>query len=78
MFLNWHVFRKGSSARRLQYSLDEDDILQYAIAQSLSSSDPNASHQIENPYDQVDIWEALRGSNNVTDLITEEDKHLQR
>lgn len=50
---------------------DEDDLLQFAIQQSLIESGS------EN--DQVDIWEALRGQRPLTPgALSDEDSQLQR
>lgn len=59
--------------------LDEDDMLQYAIEQSLAESSGGACsvHQnIESSSDKVDIWEALRGQG--VGAEDEEDEQLQR
>lgn len=59
--------------------LDEDDMLQYAIEQSLAESSGGACsvHQnMESSSDKVDIWEALRGQG--VGAEDEEDEQLQR
>lgn len=50
---------KDSDVRR-QMTLDEDDMLQYAIEQSLVESSSGACGVIQQGTDKVDIWEALR------------------
>uniref|UniRef100_A0A1A9UR25 ANK_REP_REGION domain-containing protein n=1 Tax=Glossina austeni TaxID=7395 RepID=A0A1A9UR25_GLOAU len=79
-----HYADKGSDNRRLQLALDEDDMLQYAIEQSLAESAGVGGTGAfglpmeQNSSDKVDIWEALRGQGAGTDFLTEEDEQLQR
>ncbi|XP_075166910.1 ankyrin repeat domain-containing protein 13D [Haematobia irritans] len=74
-----HYTKKGTEARR-QMPLDEDDMLQYAIEQSLAESSGGACglhvHNREVFSDKVDIWEALRGQG--VGAEDEEDEQLQR
>lgn len=67
----------GADSRR-QLPLDEDDMLQYAIEQSLVESTGGAcSLTLDGTSaDKVDIWEALRGQGVGAD--DEEDEQLQR
>ena len=64
--------------------LDEDDMLQYAIEQSLVESSGGAiggsSSSSFADNEKVDIWEALRGQGVGADapLLAEEDEQLQR
>ncbi|KAL9920979.1 ankyrin repeat domain-containing protein 13D isoform 1-T1 [Glossina fuscipes fuscipes] len=79
-----HYADKGSDNRRLQLALDEDDMLQYAIEQSLAESAGVGGTGAfglpmeQNSSDKVDIWEALRGQGAGTDFLTDEDEQLQR
>ena len=61
--------RKGSEFRRQVTFEDEDELIQFAIQQSLIESGS------EN--DQVDIWEALRAQRPVTPSYYD-DEQLQR
>lgn len=66
----------GTDTRR-QMPLDEDDMLQYAIEQSLAETTGAACGvHLENSSDKVDIWEALRGQG--VGAEDEEDEQLQR
>uniref|UniRef100_A0A6M2DGE1 Putative gpcr-chaperone n=1 Tax=Xenopsylla cheopis TaxID=163159 RepID=A0A6M2DGE1_XENCH len=67
-----HYIKIGPGGRRQHSFEDEDDLLQYAIQQSLIEAGS------EN--DQVDIWEALRGQrpNSPSNNVGEEEKELQR
>lgn len=57
--------------RNVNRMQDEDDLLQFAIQQSLIESGS------EN--DQVDIWEALRAQRPLTPgALSDEDSQLQR
>lgn len=58
---------------RRQLTIDEDDLLQYAIEQSLVEN-------TEKETDKVDIWEALRGQSgsSTSSLMQDEEAHLQR
>ncbi|XP_036332922.1 ankyrin repeat domain-containing protein 13D isoform X2 [Rhagoletis pomonella] len=71
-----HYVNRDADTLR-QMPLDEDDMLQYAIEQSLveTTSGASASNTAEDT-DKVDIWEALRGQG--VDGIPEEDEQLQR
>ncbi|XP_030081231.1 ankyrin repeat domain-containing protein 13B isoform X3 [Drosophila hydei] len=73
-----YVNRDGDSRR--QIPLDEDDMLQYAIEQSLAeTSGAGGACGLDNDTDKVDIWEVLRGQNAVgTELLPEDDEQLQR
>ncbi|KRG04839.1 ankyrin repeat domain-containing protein 13D isoform X2 [Drosophila mojavensis] len=70
---------RGADARR-QIPLDEDDMLQYAIEQSLAeTSGAGGACGLDSDTDKVDIWEVLRGQNAVgTELLPEDDEQLQR
>ncbi|KAH8283556.1 hypothetical protein KR018_006456 [Drosophila ironensis] len=71
---------RGSDARR-QIPIDEDDMLQYAIEQSLveTSGAGGACGVDARDDDKVDIWEVLRGQSVVgSDLLPEDDEQLQR
>ncbi|XP_065367612.1 ankyrin repeat domain-containing protein 13D isoform X3 [Calliphora vicina] len=72
-----HYTNKGTDSRR-QMPLDEDDMLQYAIEQSLVESSGGACglNLDGTSTDKVDIWEALRGQGVGAD--DEEDEQLQR
>ncbi|XP_046811052.1 ankyrin repeat domain-containing protein 13D isoform X1 [Lucilia cuprina] len=72
-----HYTNKGADSRR-QMPLDEDDMLQYAIEQSLVESSGGACglNFDGTSTDKVDIWEALRGQGVGAD--DEEDEQLQR
>ncbi|XP_013097671.2 ankyrin repeat domain-containing protein 13D [Stomoxys calcitrans] len=74
-----HYTKKGADSRR-QMPLDEDDMLQYAIEQSLVETSGGACsinvHNMESSSDKVDIWEALRGQG--VGAEDEEDEQLQR
>lgn len=74
-----HYASRGGDARR-QIPLDEDDMLQYAIEQSLAeTSGAGGACGLDNDSDKVDIWEVLRGQNTVgTELLPEDDEQLQR
>ncbi|XP_064535923.1 ankyrin repeat domain-containing protein 13D [Drosophila montana] len=74
-----HYANRGADSRR-QIPLDEDDMLQYAIEQSLAeSSGAVGACGLDNETDKVDIWEVLRGQNAVgTELLPEDDEQLQR
>ncbi|EDW71426.1 ankyrin repeat domain-containing protein 13D isoform X1 [Drosophila virilis] len=74
-----HYVNRGADSRR-QIPLDEDDMLQYAIEQSLAeSSGAVGACGLDNETDKVDIWEVLRGQNAVgTELLPEDDEQLQR
>ncbi|XP_026461286.1 ankyrin repeat domain-containing protein 13D-like [Ctenocephalides felis] len=67
-----HYVKIGPGGRRQHSFEDEDDLLQYAIQQSLIEAGS------EN--DQVDIWEALRGQrpNSPSNNVEDEEKELQR
>ncbi|KAH8337043.1 ankyrin repeat domain-containing protein 13D [Drosophila kikkawai] len=72
-----HYTNRGSDVRR-QIPLDEDDMLQYAIEQSLVETSGACGVDAKDD-DKVDIWEVLRGQNVVgTDLLPEDDEQLQR
>ncbi|XP_004534837.1 ankyrin repeat domain-containing protein 13D isoform X2 [Ceratitis capitata] len=72
-----HYANKDADLRR-QLPLDEDDMLQYAIEQSMTETTDAAvaAPHISGDSDKVDIWEALRGQG--TDGIVDEDEQLQR
>ncbi|XP_067627016.1 ankyrin repeat domain-containing protein 13D isoform X2 [Eurosta solidaginis] len=72
-----HYVNRDADPRR-QIPLDEDDMLQYAIEQSLvdTTAGGSAVPNIVEDTDKVDIWEALRGQGS--DGIPEEDEQLQR
>lgn len=61
-------------------TLDEDDMLQYAIEQSLVESSGGACGIVEEDTDKVDIWEALRGQGVGAEsaLTPDEDAQIQR
>ncbi|XP_055916082.1 ankyrin repeat domain-containing protein 13D isoform X2 [Eupeodes corollae] len=67
-----HYTNRDTNVRR-QITIDEDDLLQYAIEQSLVES-------TEKETDKVDIWEALRGQSGSSNssLIQDEEAQLQR
>lgn len=66
-----HYINKGNDLRRQLTLEDEDDLLQFAIEQSLMESGSES--------EQVDIWEALRGQRTATpNSLTDEDAQLQR
>eukprot|EP00099_Drosophila_melanogaster_P019995 NP_611396.1 uncharacterized protein Dmel_CG15118, isoform B [Drosophila melanogaster] len=72
-----HYTNRGSDVRR-QIPLDEDDMLQYAIEQSLVETSGACGVDARDD-DKVDIWEVLRGQNVVgSDLLPEDDEQLQR
>ncbi|KAH8340227.1 hypothetical protein KR067_007882 [Drosophila pandora] len=71
---------RGSDSRR-QMPIDEDDMLQYAIEQSLveTRGGGGACGVDARDDDKVDIWEVLKGQNVVgSDLLPEDDEQLQR
>ncbi|XP_054737468.1 ankyrin repeat domain-containing protein 13D isoform X2 [Anastrepha obliqua] len=72
-----HYANRGADSRR-QLPLDEDDMLQYAIEQSLVETTAGAASVplVAEDTDKVDIWEALRGQG--ADGIPDEDEQLQR
>ncbi|KAH8400728.1 hypothetical protein KR009_000674 [Drosophila setifemur] len=71
-----HYTSRGSDPRR--QILDEDDMLQYAIEQSLVETSGACGMEARDD-DKVDIWEVLRGQSAVgTDLLPEDDEQLQR
>ncbi|KAH8300079.1 hypothetical protein KR044_009526 [Drosophila immigrans] len=74
-----HYANRGGDSRR-QMPLDEDDMLQYAIEQSLAeTSGTGGACGLDNDSDKVDIWEVLRGQHAVgTELLPEDDEQLQR
>ncbi|XP_030371846.1 ankyrin repeat domain-containing protein 13D isoform X2 [Scaptodrosophila lebanonensis] len=74
-----HYVNRGGDARR-QIPLDEDDMLQYAIEQSLAeTSGAGGACGLDEDTDKVDIWEVLRGQHVVgSDLLPEDDEQLQR
>lgn len=74
-----HYANRGGDARR-QIPLDEDDMLQYAIEQSLAeTSGAGGACGLDNDSDKVDIWEVLRGQNTIgSELLPEDDEQLQR
>lgn len=66
-----HYTRRGSIYRRQMTFDDEDDLVQFAIQQSLLETGS------EN--DEVDIWEALKVQRPITpNVFSEEDTQLQR
>lgn len=67
-----HYTNRDTDNRR-QLTIDEDDLLQYAIEQSLVEN-------TEKETDKVDIWEALRGQSGSSNssLIQDEETQLQR
>ncbi|EDW33665.1 GL11759 [Drosophila persimilis] len=70
-----HYTNRGGDSRR-QIPLDEDDMLQYAIEQSLVESSGACGAEAD---DKVDIWEVLRGQSVVgSDMLPEDDEQLQR
>ncbi|ALC42126.1 CG15118 [Drosophila busckii] len=70
---------RGGDARR-QMPLDEDDMLQYAIEQSLAETgNAGGACGLDQDTDKVDIWEVLRGQHATgTELLPEDDEQLQR
>ena len=64
--------------------LDEDDMLQFAIEQSLNETSGAGGGAVAGASnvdtEKVDIWEALRGQGVGSDapLLAEEDEQLQR
>ncbi|XP_011184655.1 ankyrin repeat domain-containing protein 13D isoform X1 [Zeugodacus cucurbitae] len=72
-----HYANRDVDLRR-QLPIDEDDMLQYAIEQSMAQTTSRAVSipNIAEDSDKVDIWEALRGQG--TDGIPDEDEQLQR
>lgn len=67
-----HYADKGADYRRQLTFEDEDDLLQYALQQSLLESNSDES-------EQVDIWEALKGQRPLTPgNLNDEDAQLQR
>ncbi|XP_034477262.1 ankyrin repeat domain-containing protein 13D isoform X2 [Drosophila innubila] len=74
-----HYVNRGADSRR-QMPLDEDDMLQYAIEQSLAeTSGAGGACGLDNDSDKVDIWEVLRGQHTVgSELLPEDDEQLQR
>ncbi|XP_011184656.1 ankyrin repeat domain-containing protein 13D isoform X2 [Zeugodacus cucurbitae] len=71
-----HYANRDVDLRR-QLPIDEDDMLQYAIEQSMAQTTSRAVSipNIAEDSDKVDIWEALRGQG--TDGIPDEDEQLQ-
>ncbi|BFG06547.1 ankyrin repeat domain-containing protein 13D [Drosophila madeirensis] len=70
-----HYTTRGGDSRR-QIPLDEDDMLQYAIEQSLVETSGACGAEAD---DKVDIWEVLRGQSVVgSDMLPEDDEQLQR
>lgn len=66
-----HYINKGADYRRQLTFEDEDDLLQYAIQQSLLESGSET--------EQVDIWEALKGQRPLSPSnLSDEDAQLQR
>ncbi|XP_055838008.1 ankyrin repeat domain-containing protein 13D isoform X2 [Episyrphus balteatus] len=67
-----HYTNRDTDVRR-QLTIDEDDLLQYAIEQSLVDNS-------EKETDKVDIWEALRGQSgsSTSSLMQDEEAQLQR
>lgn len=66
-----HYTNKGGDYRRQLTFEDEDDLLQYAIQQSLIESGSES--------EQVDIWEALKAHRPVTpNHYTDDDAQMQR
>lgn len=65
---------KGADYRRQLTFEDEDDLLQFAIQQSLMETTGNETDQ------KIDIWEALRAQRPVTPINfgSDEDAQLQR
>lgn len=63
-------YRRTTDYRRQMTLEDEDDLLQFAIQQSLIESGS------EN--DEVDIWEALRAQRPITPNPFPDDEELQR
>ncbi|XP_018801345.1 PREDICTED: ankyrin repeat domain-containing protein 13D isoform X2 [Bactrocera latifrons] len=72
-----HYSNRDVDLRR-QLPLEEDDMLQYAIEQSMVQTTNRAAsiQNITEDTDKVDIWEALRGQG--TDGVPDEDEQLQR
>lgn len=66
-----HYANKGGDYRRQLTFEDEDDLLQYAIQQSLIETGSES--------EQVDIWEALKAHRPVTpNHFTDDDAQMQR
>lgn len=66
-----HYTNKGGDYRRQLTFEDEDDLLQYAIQQSLIESGSES--------EQVDIWEALKAHRPVTpNNFSDDDAQMQR
>lgn len=66
-----HYTNKGADHRRQLTFEDEDDLLQFAIQQSLMETGSES--------DQVDIWEALKAHRPITpNNFTDEESQLQR
>lgn len=66
-----HYANKGADYRRQLTFEDEDDLLQYAIQQSLMESGSET--------DQVDIWEALKAQRPLSPAnFNDEEAQLQR
>ncbi|XP_032596741.1 ankyrin repeat domain-containing protein 13D isoform X2 [Drosophila grimshawi] len=78
-----HYVSRGGDSRR-QMPLDEDDMLQYAIEQSLAETSGAGAGAgacgLDNDSDKVDIWEVLRGQQHAvgSELLPEDDEQLQR
>ncbi|KRF99135.1 uncharacterized protein Dwil_GK17840, isoform B [Drosophila willistoni] len=73
-----HYTNRGGDSRR-SMPLDEDDMLQYAIEQSLAETSGSGGACGIDAEDKVDIWEVLRGQHVVgTELLPEDDEQLQR
>lgn len=66
-----HYTNKGADHRRQLTFEDEDDLLQFAIQQSLMETGSES--------DQVDIWEALKAHRPITpNNFSDEESQLQR
>lgn len=66
-----HYINRGADYRRQMTFDDEDDLLQYAIQQSLMETGSEM--------DQVDIWEALKGQRPLSPAnFNQEEAQIQR